>query len=292
MSPPSPVVTRPALRYHGGKFRMAPWIIEHFPPHRVYTEPFGGAASVLLRKPRAKLVEVYNDLDGEIVNFFEVLRDPGSAARLAELLFLTPYSRDEFALSYTPCDDPVEQARRTVCRAFMGFGSDSASGAKSGFRSNGNRQTTHPARDWTNYPAAIPAFHERLRGVVIENRPAIEVMQQHDSPQTLHYCDPPYLTETRSAHVTRSGRGYRHEMTEDDHRAMAECLNGLQGMVVVSGYPSELYDKELFAEWDRRERQTLADRALQRTEVLWMNSACSAALAAGAKDLFTATEAA
>lgn len=270
--------TRPVLRYHGGKWMLAPWIIEHFPPHRVYTEPYGGAASVLMRKPRASLVEVYNDLDGEIVSLFQVLRDPESAARLAEVLTLTPFARGEFDGSYAPAPDPVEQARRTVIRSFMGFGSDSASGAKTGFRANGNRQTAHPAKDWSNYPAAVEHFHARLAGVVVENRDALDIIRQHDDTEVLHYCDPPYAHGTRSGHVVRTGKGYRHEMTDDDHRAMAEVLHAARGMVVVSGYACDLYDRELFAGWDRRERATRADGGLERTEVLWLNPACSAAL--------------
>lgn len=279
-------ITRPALRYHGGKFRLAPWIIEHFPQHRVYTEPFGGAASVLLRKPRAGLVEVYNDMDREIVSLFEVLRDTELSQQLATALQFTPFSREEFLQAYEPTDDVIEQARRTICRAFMGFGSDTACGAKSGFRANGNRQTAHPANDWANYPAAVATFCQRLQGVVIENRDAIELMLQHDSPQTLHYCDPPYVHETRSAHVVRSGKGYRHEMTSDDHRRLAGALKELQGMVVVSGYAGALYD-ELYEGWEVRQRPTKADGGLDRTEVLWLNPACSRALHSAPGSLFT-----
>jgi DNA adenine methylase len=268
---------RPVLRYHGGKWMLAPWILEHFPPHRVYTEPFGGAASILMRKERASMVEVYNDMDGEIVSLFRVLRDPQQAAALAHAVQHTPYSRDEFALSYLPAEDPLEQARRTVVRAFQGFGSDSASGAKSGFRANGNRQNTHPSRDWCNYPDALATFCERLQGVVIENRPAVEIMQQQDGPGTLHYCDPPYAPETRSKAVFRTGKGYRHEMTTDDHRQLAEVLRSLDGMVIVSGYHSPLYD-ELYEGWTVSQRDTHADGGLDRVEVLWLNPACAAAL--------------
>ena len=256
---------------------LAPWIIEHFPAHRIYTEAFGGAASVLIRKPRAKLVEVYNDLDGEIVSLFRILREPESAGRLREVLHATPFARDEFFLAYERSDDPIEQARRTVVRSFFGFGSDSASGATTGFRANGNRQSAHPARDWSNYPDALQAFTERLRGVVIENRAAIEVIVQQDEPEALHYCDPPYVHETRSEHTLRTGKGYRHEMTADDHRALGEVLHAAKGMVVLSGYDGPLYD-ELYGSWEVRRRRALADGGQERIETLWLNPACAEAL--------------
>lgn len=273
--------TRPALHYHGGKWMLAPWIIAHFPAHRVYTEAFGGAASVLMRKPRAKLVEVYNDLDGEIVGLFRVLRDPEAAERLARGLAFTPFARVEFEESYTPAPDPVEQARRTMVRSFMGLGSDSASGAQTGFRANGNRQTAHPAKDWSNLPAGIRAFTERLQGVVIENRDALALIRQHDDIEVLHYCDPPYPHETRSSHVTRTGKGYRHEMTTDQHRELAAVLREVRGMAIASGYACPLYDEDLYAGWARIEREAKADGGLDRVEVLWLNAACMSALDAG-----------
>ena len=159
---------RPMLRYHGGKWLLAPWIIENMPTHKVYVEPFGGAASVLLRKERT-YAEIYNDLDGELVNLFRVARDNGEALRTA--LELTPFSRVDFKESYEPTSDPLEQARRTVVRSFMGFGSNSHNKA-TGFRSNSNRSGTTPAHDWRNWPGCFGAIVERLRGVCIENRDA------------------------------------------------------------------------------------------------------------------------
>ncbi len=254
--------TRPLVRYHGGKWILAPWIIEHFPAHRCYVEPFGGGGSVLLRKPRS-YAEVYNDLDGEMVNLFRVVRDSGE--NLRRLLELTPFSRVDFRESYEASSDPLEQARRTVVRSFMGFGSNSHN-KNTGFRSNSNRSGTTPAHDWRNYPGALGAIIERLRGVVIENRDAVEVMRTHDAETTLHYVDPPYVAATRD-----KGGDYRHEMTDEQHRALAAALSELKGAVIVSGYPSPLYD-ELFAGWQRVERRALADGAAERTEVLWLRN--------------------
>jgi len=273
------------LRYHGGKWRLAPWIISMMPAHRIYVEPFCGAASVLLRKPRC-YSEVINDLDGEVVNVFRVLRDREHAAALEMALRLTPFARAEFEEAYyTPAgDDPVEMARRTIARAFMGFGSASVTGKRmvrrkdacntpgTGFRANTNRSGTTPAHDWAHFPEQILYFVERLQGVVIENRPAVDIIQQHDKADALFYCDPPYVADTRDA-----GGDYRHEMTNDDHRALAAVLHQVQGMVILSGYTCMLYD-ELFGAWQRVERVHHIDGARKRVECLWLNPACSGRL--------------
>lgn len=257
--------TRPLIRYHGGKWRLAPWIIPHLPPHRCYVEPFGGGASVLLRKPRS-YAEVYNDLDGEIVNLFQVARDDGE--RLARACELTPFARAEFDDAYHPAEDPLERARRTVFRSFSGFGSAAASGQASGFRANSNRSGTTPAHDWMNYPDCLRLLIQRLRGVVIENRDALDCMKQHDAPETLHYVDPPYVHSTRSFR-TRA-HCYRHELSDDQHEALASALHALTGKVVVSGYRCALYDR-LYAGWTRVDGRAHADGARPRVEALWLS---------------------
>ncbi|MDE2020865.1 MAG: DNA adenine methylase [Patescibacteria group bacterium] len=258
---------RPALRYFGGKWRLAPWIIKHFPPHRIYTEVFGGAASVLLRKPRS-YAEVYNDLDGEVVNLFRVLQEPQKAEILENLLRITPFARSEYELAKLPCEGEVERARRLIIRSFMGFGSNSSKlGSKSSFRSNTSRSGTIPAHDWANYADALPAIIARFRGVVIENRDAIKVLLAHDSPETLHYVDPPYLHETRS-----SRHRYDFELREGDHVKLAETLKTLSGMVILSGYPSALYD-DLYRGWNFVSREGFSDGAHRRMERLWFNAA-------------------
>lgn len=274
--------TRPLLRWHGGKWLQAPWIIQHFPAHRVYVEPFGGAWSVGFRKPRS-YAEIWNDLDGELVNLFRVLQDPARAARLVEAISLTPFARMEFNDAYSPCSNSVERARRLLVRSFMGHGSDGASGIyRTGFRAASNRSGTTPAHDWANYPPALVAIIERVRGVVIESRPAIQIMQRHDVPDALHFVDPPYLHETRARANRRPDNGgvYRHEMSEEQHLEMLDVLRELSGMVVLCGYPSDLYDQAL-PDWRRIERRALADGALERTEVLWLNPALVARLGDG-----------
>lgn len=260
--------TRPILRWHGGKWRLAPWIIGHMPAHRVYVEPFGGAASVLLRKSRTNL-EVWNDLDGEVVALFRVLREAPDA--LTALVEATPFSRVEFDLAQSgdPCGDDLERVRRLLVRSHMGFSTAGAAGrrghSKTGFRGRGVRAGTTPPVNWMNLPPVIRDVADRMRGVVIENRPALDMMAAHDGPDTLFYVDPPYLPETRDG-----GGDYRHEMTAGEHEAMLALLRTIQGRVILSGYPSRLYDAALTG-WTRIERVAMADGAHPRCEVLWCN---------------------
>lgn len=270
-------VESPVIRYHGGKFRLAPWIIQHFPPHSVYVEPFGGAAGVLLRKPRSA-GEVYNDLDGDIVNLFRVLQNADTRAALIERLVLTPYAREEFELAWIPTDEPIERARRTVIRAQMGFGSAGATKGVTGFRIDCRRAYGTAQQLWAAYPQQIAAIGQRLTGVLIENRPAIDVMLGQDSAETLHYVDPPYLHSTRVCDAA-SRRYYRHEMSDEQHIELLETLVELRGLVLVSGYPNELYSSVLTG-WTvaSTTAQISAGRGTGiRTECLWLNPACAQA---------------
>lgn len=265
------IPTRPVMRYHGGKWRLAPSILPYFPQHRIYVEPFGGAASVLIRKPRA-YCEIYNDLDGEIVALFRVLRDRRKARELARLCRRTPYSREEFDLSYEPADDAVEQARRTLVRAWMAHGSSGMRGHRTGFRIGSKREGQIAAGDWRGFPDAIPAIVERLQGVIIERRPAARIIAAHDEADTLFYVDPPYPFSTRSQ--KRIGNdlyhGYRHELTDEAHEQLLAQLQGLRGMVVLSTYPNPAYDAAL-SSWMRIEISARADRGGERVEVVFLN---------------------
>lgn len=268
----------PALRYHGAKFRLAPWIIQFFPPHQCYVEAFGGAAGVLLQKPRSH-VEVYNDLDGDVVNFFRVLRDPAQRAALIEACTLTPYARAEFNEAWESTDCPIERARRIAIRAQMGFGSAGASKGITGFRIDTRRAYGTAQQSWSEYPAAIATAGKRLQGILIENRPAIEVMLQHDGPDTLHFVDPPYLHATRVLSGSKAGY-YRHEMTDAQHAELLDAVLGLQGMVVISGYPSRMYDDALSSWQVHRTSARISARGGTglRVECAWINRACAEAL--------------
>lgn len=259
MSAPS----RPVLRWHGGKWLLAPWIIANMPEHGVYVDPFGGAGSVLMRKPRC-YAEVWNDLDQSVVGLFRVLRSD-RAGELIDALKLTPFARGEFEKAYESCDDAVEAARRLIIRSFMGFGSNGHN-RSTGFRANSKRSGSTPAHDWVNYPDALQKIISRLSGCIIENRDAKSVMAAHDGPGTLHYVDPPYLFATR----TDGASDYAHEMTDSDHAELLAFLKTLQGKVMLSGYVNRLYDTVLRG-WTRIERSAFADGAAKRTEVLWMN---------------------
>lgn len=269
--------TRPALRYLGGKWRLAPWIIENLPSHEVYIEPFGGGGNVLLRKERST-VEIYNDLDDDLVNLFRVLRTPGPAEQLISQIELTPFARSEWLAAYEPAAEPVERARRLIIRSFMGHSScASRIDRTTGFRACNLAANADPARSWATYPEALRLVIARFAGVAIEQLPAEQLIQQRDGPGVLFYVDPPYVQSTRSQKQTRCApsNGYRHELDDADHERLLEILCAVEGMVVLSGYPSPLYERML-AGWTVVERTALADGARPRTEVLWLNPAAAA----------------
>ena len=268
-------ITRPAFRYHGAKFRLAPWVIGHMPPHRKYIEPFGGAAGVLIQKPRV-YAEVYNDLDDEVVNFFRVMQDPRLRERLIQACAMTPYARAEFELAFEVSEDPVERARRLAVRAGMGFGSAGATKGTTGFRVDTDRQYGTAMTNWARYPDGLAAIGARFTGVLIEHKPAIEVLLQHDTPDALSFIDPPYLHETRV--LSSGGAGYyRHEMTNGQHEELLSCLKTLRGMVMVCGFSNLLYDRALEG-WHKvstRSRKSASRGTGVTTEVMWMNPAAA-----------------
>ena len=260
----------PALRYFGGKWRLAPWIISHFPEHDCYVEPFAGAGSVLLQKAPSRF-EYYNDADSRVVNFFRVLRD--RRCELKHVLSLTPFARAELKLSEVVADDPLEDARRFYVRMWQGRGGHEAS--------TGWRYQRAPARNKTALrdfvdTSHIEAIALRLRQVAIECDDAFSVLRRYDAPGTLFYVDPPYLAATRSK---SSGR-YREELkTEDEHRLLLSLLRELSGYVVVSHPICALYS-QLLEGWERSSRCHLAQgnagKAAKRyKETIWLNPRCA-----------------
>jgi len=267
----NPKVKRPALRWYGSKWRIAPWIIANLPRHQAYVEPYGGTASVLLRKPVAK-IETVNDLDKRLVNFFTVLRD--QSADLLRAIELTPYAKVEYEGSRDQHPDPLEDARRFYVLSWQGRTGSTGGRNLAGWRYErdpDNRTGGPVAREFA-HAGHLRAIAIRLKGVQLEHDDALTVIGRYDTPQTLHYVDPPYVPSTRSDRVI-----YAHETDEAGHVALAEVLHAVQGMVVLSGYPSPLYD-HLYAGWEQTQRETITDSAKVVAEVLWFNPAAAAAL--------------
>lgn len=263
-----PMIERPMVKWPGGKFRIAEEIVRHFPKHACYVEAFGGGASVLLHKGRCQ-AEMLNDVDGALVNFYRVLRDqPDELRRLCEL---TPFARSEYVKSYRRTSNRLEWARRFVYRSFAGIGSDSAL-RESGFRTSRDDDRYAPAVSWAGWPAGIPALAARMRGVVIEQRPATRVMEMYDGRETLHYCDPPYLGKTRKANRSL----YRAEMRSPAaHEKLIGFLSELKGMVVLSGYGNAVYDTHCSEArgWRRVKIEGARDQInRRRDEWLWMRN--------------------
>ena len=273
-------VTRPLLRWLGGKFRLAPWIIANLPPHDIYVEPFGGGASVLLRKPRS-YNETYNDLDGEVVNLFRVLRS-ADAPELLRQLSLTPYSREEYEAARVLVDEPVERARRALVRSHLAHGTGGARiDRPTGFRTDGRSGGTNVAGEWAALPCALEAIVARLQGVAIERKPAIELLRAFDDPKVLFYLDPPYLPATRSTKSRKPGERYHTyavEMADADHDELLATAAASSAMIVLSGYPDPRYDNALSG-WRRSACAARAHRNSPRTEVLWINPPAAARLA-------------
>lgn len=256
----------PLIRYHGGKFRLASWIISYFPSHETYVEPFGGGASVLLSKPQSRM-EVYNDLDNDVVNFFEVLRDQQLSKELAEQIELTPYSRSEFLSARAEAKDKVEMARRLVIRAQMGFGSAGATKGNTGFRLDTARGGSDIVTIWQRQPKVILQAAARLKNVLIENRDAVKVIQDHDRENTLFFVDPPYVLDTRNM----GGKAYRHEMTNFDHEQLIDVLKKCKGKIILCGYEHPIYEQ---LKWKKVIKSVAAagqSGSVLREEVLWIN---------------------
>jgi DNA adenine methylase len=252
--------------YFGSKQRVADWIVDLLPDHDHYVEPFAGGLSVLLAK-RPSRMETVNDLDGELMTFWRVLRDRPD--ELLRACMLTPHGRAELAATWDPTTDELELARRIWSRL--------AQGRSGTLRNTGWRHYIDPAGSSTSMPGYLEAYAlrlaaaaERLHSVSLEALPAAEVIVRYGArPNVLLYVDPPYLGATRGW-----GNNYRCEMkTEQEHRELAAALADCKATVVLSGYHSPLYD-EMFDGWHRYEQASMtgnAKTAKARTEVLWAN---------------------
>lgn len=258
-----------AFAYYGGKNGLLKNLLPLLPACDHYCEPFAGSAAVLLNRDPSP-IETINDLNGDLVNFFRVLRDSGDI--LQEKLLLTPYSREEFTQAWEDCEDPVERARRFFIRVQMDVGK---AGAKKDRSWSCNVTYVHNShsyavRNFHNKVKGMTELIERLRNVQIDCRPALDCIQKFDRRGTLFYCDPPYVPETR-----KSSNDYKFEMQDQDHKDLAEILNSCAGRVALSGYDSDLY-RDLYPGWHKtlfKSRRVPMSRGsgLVRQECLWTN---------------------
>lgn len=255
---------RAVLKYPGAKWSLAHWIISHFPEHHSYLEPFFGSGAVLFTKARSN-IETINDRDGDVINLFAWIRkDP---ERLARAVYWTPYARDIYEKAWEAQYTETDSFQRAVdfyIRMMMGHGFRTT-GEKVGWKNDiQGRERAYAADNWSKIPDIIFSAAERLRGVQIENRPAIELIQRFNFQNVLIYADPPYLLHTRNR------RQYRCEMTDTDHLELLEVLKAHQGPVILSGYESQLYNDALKS-WARDEMSAQTQTATKRREVIWMN---------------------
>jgi DNA adenine methylase len=235
-------------------------------------EPYCGAASVFFQKPKSKS-EIINDLSDDIVNIFEVLRDKEKAIELERLLRLTPLSYKEYMTSREPTTEPIERARRSIYQSFSTIGTDGISRQLSGFRGLKNHESGITAgQEWARYPDVIKAFTDRLKGVIIEHRPALHVIKIYDSPSTLFYLDPPYMMDSRA----QRRKLYKHEMGKGNdeemelHTDLSKVLHNIKGMAIISGYKSELYTS-LYPDWRMVSTAARAQSNSPRVEYLWLS---------------------
>lgn len=259
-----------AFGWYGGKFSHLDWLLPLLPKCHHYCEPFAGSAAVLLNRAPSP-VETYNDLDNEVVNFFRVLRE--QKQELIEAIGLTPFSREEFFYACEVPKEPIsalERARRFFVRARQvrtGLAQTASLGRWANCKNTSRAGMSGVVSRWLGSVEALPEIANRLLRVQIENRPAIEVIDLYDSPDTLFYCDPPYTHGSRG-----DSKAYGHEMSDADHRRLAERLNRIQGKAAVSGYDNPLYD-ELFKGWHRIEAPVKRCHSIKkdRQEILWVN---------------------
>ncbi len=257
--------------WYGGKFSHLDWLMPLLPACHHYCEPFAGSAAILLNRAPSP-VETYNDLDGEVCNFFRVLRDEPD--ELARLIGLTPFSREEFGVACTidPAIPPLERARRFYIRARQvrtGLAQTASLGRWANCKDTTRAGMSGVVSRWLGGVKALPEIAERLLRVQIENRPAIDVVKLYDAPETLFYCDPPYVHETRG-----DAKAYGYEMTDEQHAELADVLNSVRGMVAFSNYDCKLLDR-LYPtnRWTKHVSPPRTNHATKgkRVEVLWTN---------------------
>ena len=253
---------KPILKYPGAKWRLSNWIIDNMPVHKVYLEPFFGSGAVLFNKAPSG-IETVNDLDGNVVNLFRVIRN--RPKELRELIELTPWARDEYYDSYSKTGDELEDARRFLVRCWQAFAT--RTGYRSGWRHSAQGQCPNMPEQWAKVPSRISEVADRLKHVQIENMDAIKLITKYNSENVLIYADPPYMPDTRGNGI------YACEMTEEQHNQLISALVSHKGSVIISGYDNALYNNRLCG-WRKIYKSTSAERGQTKQEVLWLNGKC------------------
>ncbi len=261
-----------AFGWYGGKFSHLDWLLPLLPQSTHYCEPFGGSAAVLLNRAPSP-IETYNDIDGEVVSFFRILRDQKEA--LIEVIGLTPFSREEFEKAISEPTNGLlglERARRFFVRARQvrtGLAQKASSGRWAHCRLTSRAKMAGAVSRWLGSVEDLPEIAQRLLRVQIEHDDAISVIKRYDSAETLFYCDPPYPHSSRG-----DKNAYSYELTDNDHIKLSEILHNVQGKVAISGYHCHLLDK-LYNDWQCIEAPTRTIHSVkqERMEVLWVNYA-------------------
>lgn len=255
-----------AFPYYGGKYYQLSWILSLLPECEHYVEPFCGSAIVALNRKPSPL-ETINDMNGDLINFFRVLRS--NTEELVDQLELTMNSRAELELSTQPSDEPIERARRFFTRIRQSFSARSSLTSSSWSYS---RRKTSATNSFRNSIPIIAGLVDRIKHWQIENRPAIDIIKRNDTEDALFYCDPPYVLSTRKCESYGE-----QEMSDDDHRELAEVLNSIKGRAAVSGYNCDLYN-ELYRNWLRYDKDAIVFASNKaktemgsRVESLWCN---------------------
>jgi DNA adenine methylase len=256
-----------AFNYFGGKFTHADWIIKHLPASKSYVEVFAGSAVILLNRKPAR-IETLNDINKVITNFFTVLRD--NPDELINKIFLSPYSLDEYRNCFQNINDGdnIERARRffvVVNQSFNGSYSRQTGWKISTKETRAN--TSEAISRWISKVPNLLAIVERLRRVQISNYDFRLMFEKFDGPETLFYCDPPYMHDTRC-----NNNEYEFEMSENDHLDLIQLFKNAKGKVALSGYDNDLYNSSLGGYYKtiaKEKRITLFGS--KRQEILWTN---------------------
>lgn len=261
-----------AFGWYGGKYSHLEWLLGLLPEAQHYCEPFGGSAAVLLNRALSP-VETYNDIDSEVVNFFQVLRDHKD--ELIYAIGLTPFSREEFTSAIQTNGNgfdlpPVERARRFFVRARQvrtGLAQTASVGRWANCLQTSRAGMAGAVSRWLGSVEGLDWIASRLLRVQIEHDDAANVIQRYDSPNTLFYCDPPYPHSSRG-----DSKAYQYEMTDDEHVELQRMLTRLNGKVAISGYHCDLMD-ELYKDWNVHEEGSKMAHSVkaERIEVLWTN---------------------